>query len=216
MQSRRFPKQTFISRKQRERRAVTAKFARMLNSCSEICLSFWRVNPRARSRPAGVIAWTLYQNKDKLPGRLYDFNAVIGKHADDLIDRVASELGEVYGSDSGDAENVDVDEDEFDIDLDAEPAVPGADAVIDALKSDDNETAVDALIEAAITVIELEKGKKSGDTALKTVGQAHSKLLSVDLSKANASTLPGVTKHLDAIKAVIAGLEATLQKLANP
>lgn len=159
-----------------------------------------------------VIAWTLYQNKDKLPGRLYDFNAVIGKHADDVLDRVASELGEVLDPVS----EGDEDENDFDIDLDAEPAAPGAGVVIDALKSEDNEAAVDALIEAAITVIELEKGKKSGDTALKTVGQAHTKLLSVDLSKASANTLPGIAKQLDSIKAIVAGLEATLKKLTNP
>lgn len=168
-----------------------------------------------------VIAWTLYQNKDKLPGRLYDYNAAIGKHAADVVDRVISELVDISGginaADHAGAES-EGGEDEFDIDidLDGEPAVPGADAVVVALKSDDNETAVDALIEAAVTVIELEKGKKSGDTALKTVGQAHTKLLSVDLSKASANTLPGITKHLDAIKTVIAGLENTLEKLTNP
>lgn len=166
-----------------------------------------------------VIAWTLYQNKEKLPGRLYDYNAAIGKHASDVVDRVVTDLSDITGGGTFDSANGDTEEgcveDDFDIDLDAEPPAPGAEVVIGALKSDDNEAAVEALIEAAVTVIELEKGKKSGDTALKTVGQAHTKLLSVDLSKASANTLPGIAKHLDAIKGVIAGLEATLEKLSK-
>lgn len=160
-----------------------------------------------------VIAWTLYQNKDKLPGRLYDYNAAIGKLAEDVVNRVVSELGDAAGSDR--EAGASAGDDDFDVDLDAEQPMLGSDVVITALKSDDNEAAVGALIEAAITVIELEKGKKSGDTALKTVGQAHTKLLSVDLSKANASTLPGIAKQLVAIKGVVAALETSLEKLTK-
>jgi len=161
-----------------------------------------------------VIAWTLYQNKEKLPGRLYDYNAAIGKFADDVVDRIAAELGEF--SDTNSEVDEDSDEDVFDVDLDSEQTVPGAESVIEALRSDENDSAVDALIEAAITVIELEKGKRSGDTALKTVGQAHTKLLSVDLSKASANTLPGIKKHLEAIKNIVTGLETTMEKRLKP
>jgi hypothetical protein len=160
-----------------------------------------------------AVAWALYQNKNKLEGRLYDYNAAIGASADDVLDRVASELGIETESVLPPEEQ---DEDEFAIDLGDEAVTTSFQGVVQALKSSDNEAAIDALIEAAQTVVELGKGKKTGEAALKGVQQAHTKLASVDLSKASASTHGKIGKQLQAIKGLVADLEAKLQACAKP
>lgn len=158
-----------------------------------------------------VIAWTLYQNKGRLDGRLYDYNAAIGGLADDVLDRVADELGiatEAAVEDSPDGED-----DDFAIDIGDEPQDTNFSGVIEALKATDNDTAIEALIEAAQTVIQLDKGQRSGNAALKSVQQAHTKLASVDLSKAEKSTVPKISKQLEAIKTLVGELEKKIAKL---
>jgi hypothetical protein len=158
-----------------------------------------------------VVAWTLYQNKGRLDGRLYDYNAAIGGRADDVLDRVADELGipTETGADDGSA----ADEEDFAIDIGDEPQKTNFSGVIEALKAADNDAAVEALIEATQTVIQLDKGQRSGNAALKSIQQAHTKLASVDISKAEKSTVPKIAKQLEAIKALIGNLENTIAKL---
>jgi hypothetical protein len=150
-----------------------------------------------------VLAWTLYQNKGRLEGRLYDYNAAIGNLADAVLDRVANDLGiqtETNGSsDDGDSE--------FDIDLGTENQVTSFSGVIEALKAPENEVAIEALIEAIQTEIQIDRGQKSGKAALKSVQQAHSKLASVDLSKAEKSSIPKIKKQLEAIRSLVDALE---------
>ncbi|CAB4327305.1 MULTISPECIES: hypothetical protein [unclassified Brucella] len=157
-----------------------------------------------------VIAWTLYQNKGRLDGRLYDYNAAIGGLADVVLDRVADELGiatESVGDDSADSAD-----DDFAIDIGEEAQVTSFAGVLDALKSTDNDAAVEALIEAAQAEIQISRGQLSGKAALKSVQQAHAKLASVDISKAEKSTLPKISKQLDAIKSLIDRLERNIAK----
>lgn len=162
-----------------------------------------------------VIAWVLYQNKDRLEGRLYDYNAAIGNLADAVLDRVADDLGiQTEGggnSDDGDTDN----SDQFAVDLSDESEVTSFAGVIEALKAPDNDAAIEALIEATQTEIQLDKGQKSGKAALKSVQQAHTKLASVDLSKAEKSTIPKIAKQLEAIRSLVDGLEKNIAKLKS-
>jgi hypothetical protein len=161
-----------------------------------------------------VIAWTLYQNKGRLEGRLYDYNAVIGTLADSVLDRVADELGIVTernsdGTDGGG----DSESDDFAIDIGDEPQATSFGGVVKALKASENDAAIEALIEAAQTEIQLDKGQRSGGAALKSVQQAHTKLASVDISRADILTVPKISKQLDTIKKIVVGLEAKIAKL---
>lgn len=161
-----------------------------------------------------AIAWALYQNKDRLDGRLYDYNAAIGPLADDVLDRVAGELGiSTETSDEGPGEAED-DSEGFLINLDEEPTT-SFDGVVAALKADE-EAAIDALLEAAQTVVELNKGKRSGEAALKAIQQAHTKLASVDMSKAEHSTLPKIKKQLEAIASLVTQLEKKVERRLGP
>lgn len=154
-----------------------------------------------------VIAWTLYQHKGLLEGRLYDYNSAIGGLADAVLDRVADELGIATESTAGEDESP---SDDYAIDIGDEPQVTSFSGVLDALKAPDNDAAVEALVEAVQAEIQIDKGQRSGKAALKSVQQAHAKLASVDLSKADKSTVPKISKQLDAIKALVDGLETKI------
>jgi hypothetical protein len=166
----------------------------------------------AMKEASRVIAWTLYQNKGRLDGRLYDYNAAIGTLADNVLDRVADELGIVTETDEGGSE-VGNEAGDFAVDIGDEPQATSFGGVIEALKAPDNEAAIDALIEAAQTEIQLDKGQRSGGAALKSVQQAHTKLASVDISRAEKSTVPKISKQLEAIKKIVAELEGKVAKL---
>lgn len=158
-----------------------------------------------------VIAWTLFENREKLPGRIYDFNPAFGKLASDVLDRVASDLG------LSTSDDVDANEDgsgNFSIDFDDEEEAISYDSVIDALKDESaRDEAIDALIEAAQSAIEMEKGQKSGEAALKALSQANGKIASVDLSRATPDTYPKIKKQLDTIEGLCKLLRTKLTEL---
>jgi hypothetical protein len=155
-----------------------------------------------------AIAWTLFNNKEKLPGRVYNFNPAFGKLASEVLDKVASDLGlstEAKGSNDDDAG--------FAVNVGEDDATISYDAVIDALKSSDqDESIVDALIEAAQNAVEMDRGQKSGQAALKAVQQAHAKLMSVDVQRAAPETRGATRKQLEAISELSTAL---IKKIDN-
>lgn len=160
-----------------------------------------------------VIAWSLFDNREKLPGRIYDFNPAFGKLASDVLDRVASGLG--LSTDAVDTEEGEAAEnDNFSIDFDDEEEAVSYDSVIDALKDEStHDEAIDVLIEAAQSAIEMEKGQKSGEAALKALSQANGKIASVDLSRAIPETYPKIKKQLDTIEKLCDQLRVKLAEL---
>lgn len=149
----------------------------------------------ALQRASRAVAWTLFDNKDKLPGRVYNFNPAFGKLAAEVLDQVASDLGlptetKVSDEDAGG----------FDVDVGGDDAAISYDAVVDALKSSEqDESVVDTLIEAAQNAVEIARGQKSGQAALKAVQQAHAKLMAVDVQRAAPETRSPMRKQLEAI-----------------
>jgi hypothetical protein len=172
----------------------------------------------ALRRASRAIAWTLFDNKDKLPGRVYSFNPAFGKLAAEVLDKVASDLGlptEIEAPDEEDGG--------FAVDVGGDDAPISYDAVVDALKaerdeaakSDKDETAVDALIEAAQNAVEFARGQKSGLAALKAVQQAHAKLMAVDVQRAAAETRAPMRKQLEAVAQLTAALVKKLDTYEN-
>lgn len=158
------------------------------------------------------IAYSLFDNKDKLPTRFYDYNAAFGKLAEDVLDRLAAGLG-VSTEKSSDKSNSN--NDEFTIEIADDETEVYYDEVIEALKAEDNEDTVDILVESVIDAIETQKGQKSGDAALKAVSQAHSKLISVDLTRANQATHSKIKRQLDSIEVMAQKLKETLSRMIN-
>ncbi len=155
-----------------------------------------------------VIAWSLYDNKEKLSGRVYDFNPAFGKLATDVLDRLAEGLGVsnvgVPGAD---------DEDSFSVDMEEDSESPSYGDVIQALRDESTkDDAVDVLIEACLSAIETEKGQKSGEAALKAISVAHSKLAAVDLSKAHPHTYNGIRNQLSSIGKLVELLNTKLDQ----
>ena len=147
----------------------------------------------ALQRASRAIAYTLFDNKDKLPGRVYSFNPAFGKLAAEVLDTIADELGlptEAQEAEGGDAD--------FAVDVGGDDTPVSYEAVVDALKTGE-ESVVDALVEAAQNAVEISRGQKSEQAALKAVQQAHAKLMAVDIQKAAPETRNPMRKQLDAI-----------------
>lgn len=143
-----------------------------------------------------AIAWSLYENRDKIQGRIYNYNNAIGKLASDVLERVVDKLGISVGSKSSAPET-----EGFDIDFDEDEEIIDYSSVIEQLHDSETKSeAFDALIEAAQTAIEVDKGQKSGQAALKAVGQAHAKLMAVDIMRAAPDTHQAMLKQLGAIE----------------
>ncbi|MGN5596006.1 hypothetical protein [Stutzerimonas nitrititolerans] len=160
-----------------------------------------------------IIAWTLFDNREKFLGRLYLFNPAFGKLAEDVLDRVASDLG-ISTSAKGSAEADNFDNGDFSFDLEDEDEGVSYDSVIDALKDENTrDEAVEALIEAAQSAIEMEKGQRSGEAALKALSQANGKIASVDISRASPETYPKIRKQLDTIEGLCEQLRMKLADL---
>lgn len=160
-----------------------------------------------------VIAWSLFDNRDQLPERIYAFNAAFGRLAPDVLERVASDLD--LSTDNDASQNGDTSEpDDFSVDFEEDEERENYDAVIEALKDETSrEDAVESLIDAAQSAIEAEKGQRSGEAALKALSQANGKIASVDLSRAAPRTYPKIKKQLDTIEAVCSELRTKLAEL---
>jgi hypothetical protein len=149
---------------------------------------------QALQQGSRVIAWSLFENRDKIQGRLYSFNAAIGKLAADVLERLAEDL-DVPITAEADGEDVGG----LDIDFGEENEIDYT-ALIDRLQDDaTKEEAVDALVEACQAAMDAQAGKNSTKAALKAITQAHSKLASVDVSTAAPDTRPGILKQLESI-----------------
>ncbi len=159
---------------------------------------------QALQQGSRAIAYSLFENRDKLNTRLYNFNAAIGKLADDVLQRLAETL-EVPITASGD------EVDDLAVDFSDENEIDYT-ALIERLKDDETkEETIEALVEACQSAIDAQAGKKSSKAALKAITQAHSKLVSVDLSTAGPETRPGMKKQLEAIAALVERLQAKLK-----
>ncbi len=157
---------------------------------------------QALQQGSRAIAWSLFENRDKLPGRIYAFNPAIGKLAADVLERLSEELDVpiTADADEGDSGGLEIDfSDENDVDYSA---------LIDRLQDEaTKEEAVDALVEACQAAIDAQAGKNSTKAALKAITQAHSKLASVDVSTAAPETRPGILKQLESIAALVIKLQ---------
>lgn len=154
-----------------------------------------------------AIAWTVYENADRFSGRVYNYNAAFGKLAPQVVQSVVEELGiELSKTDESDSGQFDFSIDEDDQVLDYSPFV-------EALRDDDTkDDALDALVDACVTAIEREKGKKRKDAALKSLGQVHSKLAAIEVSSAGKSTYNPMLKQISSIGDILSRLEKEIDE----
>ena len=154
-----------------------------------------------------AIAWSVFDNAERFSGRIYSYNAAFGKLAPQVVQSVVEELGiELAKADTEDGGEFDFAIDEDDLVLDYSPFV-------ETLRDKESQDEViDVLVDACITAIEREKGKKRKDAALKALGQVHSKLAAIDISTAGAGTYTPMLKQVESISDILKRLEGEIGK----
>lgn len=165
---------------------------------------------QALQQGSRAIAWSLFENRDKLPGRIYAFNPAVGKLAADVLERLSEELDVpiTADADEGDIGGLEIDFGEVnEIDYTV---------LIERLRGEETkEEAIEALVEACQAAIDAHAGVKSTKAALKAITQAHSKLASVDVSTAAPETYTGMLKQLESIAAVVVKLQDKVKEAAK-
>lgn len=157
-----------------------------------------------------AIAWALFDNRGKLDGRVYNYNVVIGKRAEDVLERLSDEIG-VPIPDGQTTSSPVTPDDDFEIEIGAEDTAGDYRELINALQDQEKrDESVEALIDICTSIVESEKDKKSGNAALKAIASANAKLAEVDLSRADPSTYAAIEKQLSAISTRTSRLQATL------
>ena len=158
-------------------------------------------------RASRAIAWSVFENPKRFDGRAYNYNAAFGKLAPKVIDAVIKKLNLDLGEDSG------VEEGQFDIAIDETEQVPGYNQFYDALHDDARkDEALDALVDASVTEIERDKGRRQEDAALKSLSQVHSKLAAIDITTASPNTYQSMLKQIQAIEKTLLKLKTKIGK----
>lgn len=165
---------------------------------------------QALQQGSRAIAWTLFENRDKISGRIYALNPAIGKLAADVLKRVSEELDVPLTSSPEQAGGP-----EFEIDF-GEGGEVNYEPLIDRFRTGaEKDEAIDALVEACQASIEAQAGRNTSKAALKSIVQAHSKLAAVDLSSAAPETRTGIAKQLESIATLIAKLQEKLAEISK-
>jgi len=155
-------------------------------------------------------AWTLIEKRGtgELPGRVYNFNSLFGKKAEQVAQKLAERVGvELQTDDADDAEG------DFDIDI---PEGGGETSYRPLIGLFDDPTRrdelADDLLEVWNNILDAEKGAKRAQQPLNLIQQANSKLTEVDLAEAAPNSLAAIERQLQAIEGNIARLRAIIQR----
>jgi ParB-like chromosome segregation protein Spo0J len=154
------------------------------------------------------IGWILLEQRGK-DGRVYDLREATGN----LSEAVANKLYEEYTAEI--ASNTDNDE-PLDLDFDFDESPSTDQALITFLESskDDEQKQAD-IVNICRIVIEAKRNQNIGNSALKSVKDAHTKLIEVDLSTADTSTYNAIMSQLTAITSKVQFLNNELNKYIN-
>jgi DNA-binding FrmR family transcriptional regulator len=154
-----------------------------------------------------AIAWSIYENRDRVSGRVYRLNAAFGKLAPQVLDILEDQL-ELPSVDGDDQDN----DHDFAIDIDLDSESKDYTTVIEALRGEaSRDEAVSALIDACETAIQLDSGQKNEEAALKALAQINAKVTGIDISTAGSSTLPAVLKQIGSIRKGLDKIEAAIR-----
>ena len=146
-----------------------------------------------------AIAWSLYDNREKVPGRVYSFNRAFGELAEEVLDEVAKQLDVSTVPTGAGGTN-----DSFAIDIegDEEPQKDYSN-VINRLRNEDGSDEVpDIVVDVCQSAIEKKREQDSRNAPLRAITQAKSKLARVDISVAERATYPKIEECLYAIEEI--------------
>jgi DNA-binding FrmR family transcriptional regulator len=153
-----------------------------------------------------AIAWSIYENRDKISGRVYRLNAAFGKLAPNVLE-ILDERLELPPSENDDP----ADDDDFAIDIDDDGGSKDYTPIIEALRGEDaDDETITTLIDACETAIELDRGQKNEEAALKALAQVNSKVTGIDISAAGTLTLPAILKQIGSIRKNLDKIESAV------
>ena len=154
-----------------------------------------------------AIAWSIFDNRDKISGRVYRLNAAFGKLAPNVLEILEEQL------DLADTDDDPINDDDFAIDIEEYDEDKDYTPIIETLRNDTTKgEAIQSLIGACETAIELAKGKKSEQAALKALSQISAKLMGLDVSAAGKLTLPGMLKQIETIQNSLHKMLAAIER----
>ena len=157
-----------------------------------------------------AIAWSIYENRDRISGRVYRLNAAFGKLAPQVLEILEDQL-ELPGIDDDQVED-----DDFAIDIDSDGESKDYAPIIEALRDEDTrDEAITTLIEACETAIELDTGQRNEGAALKALAQINSKVTGIDISTPGSPTMPAILKQIGSIRKGLDKIEAAIQARHN-
>lgn len=157
-----------------------------------------------------ALAWTLFENRTKLDGRLYNYNISFGKRAEDVLNQLAEEFGIETSSSAEHGAN------DFEFDIEDDGTVVNYQPLISLLKDDPRkEEATESLIAICNSIIASEKDMKSGGAALKAISVANAKLAEVDLTRATQNTHLAIQQQLNSIVERATVLQAKLRTIID-
>lgn len=155
------------------------------------------------------MAWILFDNRQNLGSRIYDFNKVLGDKAADVLAKFAERI-EVDLTEELDE---DISDDVLEIDLGEEADGSTTYGVLIKVLDDPDrrEEIADELRAICQTIIDAGRTAKEGRSALGAVQDANTRLTEVDLTRADPKTYDGIGKQLDEIIRRAAELRTKLQ-----
>lgn len=157
-----------------------------------------------------AIAWIIYDNRDKITGRVYRLNAAFGKLATNVLKTIEDQLEVPHANeDSGESDDFAM---EIESDVDSRDYSAMFQMFRDESTKDD---AISVLIEACETAIELDKGQRNEQAALRTLAQVNAKVMGVDVNSAGKSTLQAMLKQVETIRDVLQKIEAAIKIRQN-
>lgn len=155
-----------------------------------------------------AIAWSLFENRDRVTGRVYSLNAAFGRLAPNVLEMLSDQL---ELNDEGDDQSEE--DDDFAFSIEGEESEKDYASIVEALRHEETkEDAVTVLIEACETAIELDKGQRNEKAALKALSQVNGKLAGVDVNTAGLGTLPAMLKQIETIRNVLIRIETAIEK----
>ena len=158
-----------------------------------------------------AIAWSIYENRNKISGRVYRLNAGFGRLAPKVLDILEMQLDLPEQNDDDLA-----DDDDFAFDIGEDDSVDNYTKIIEALRDPNNkDETVATVVNACETAIELDKGQKNEEAALKALANVNSKVTGIDMSAAGLETLPAILKQIASIRKGLDRIEAAIEKRTN-
>lgn len=159
------------------------------------------------------MAWLLFDNRDSLGGRIYNFNKVLGEKAEHVLAQLAERLDIEEEQPEGFEQAADED---MEIDLGGEQAGNGYAPLLALFDNKQRRDEVfDELKAVCQTVLDSGAQSKAGKAALRAAQDANTRLTEIDLSTADPNTHTGIDKQLEEIVHRATALKSRLQEIKD-